>query len=105
MILGWDFAGTVERVGSAVTEFAPGDEVYGYNLESLQGTYAEYTTVPAAWTSKKPVSLPFEEAGGLPCAGLTAYQTLVDRLAIQAGGSGADHCRFRGRGHIRRSNR
>ncbi|MBV9611328.1 MAG: NADP-dependent oxidoreductase [Acidobacteriaceae bacterium] len=84
-ILGWDFAGIVERAGSAVSEFAPGDEVYGYNVESVQGTYAEYTTVPAAYTSKKSKRLTFIEAAALPCVGLTAYNTLVEHLGIQSG--------------------
>jgi NADPH:quinone reductase-like Zn-dependent oxidoreductase len=51
----------------------------------MQGTYAEYVTVPAQWVSRKPANLSYEEAAAVPCAALTAYQTLVERLNIQPG--------------------
>jgi NADPH:quinone reductase-like Zn-dependent oxidoreductase len=78
VILGWDAAGVVERVGPAVTWFRPGDEVYGYcRRHNLQfGTFAEYTTVPEGYLAPKPPSLSFEEAAAVPLAGLTAHQCL-----------------------------
>ncbi|MER5969099.1 NADP-dependent oxidoreductase [Streptomyces sp. NPDC002055] len=75
---GWDVAGVVEQVGPAVTEFAPGDEVIGYNRQDhvQQGTYAELVTAPVRTLAHKPASLSWAQAAGLPLAGLTAYQSL-----------------------------
>ncbi|MDF3292518.1 NADP-dependent oxidoreductase [Streptomyces silvisoli] len=77
-IPGWDLAGVVERVGPGVTEFAPGDEVYGYaRMDYVQhGTYAELASVPLRTLARKPASLDWVRAAGLPLAGLTAYQSL-----------------------------
>src|SRR5258708_5212114 len=85
LIPGWDVAGVVEKVGQNVTNIPIGLDVYGYKVGSRQGTYAEYVTVPAAWVYRTPANLSYEEAAGVPCVGLTAYQTLVDRLNVQAG--------------------
>ena len=85
LIPGWDLAGIVETVGQNVTDFTSGEDVYGYNVGSVEGTYAEYAVVPAKFLSKKPVSMTYIEAAGIPCIGLTAYQTLVDGLNVQAG--------------------
>jgi NADPH:quinone reductase-like Zn-dependent oxidoreductase len=86
VILGWDAAGVVEKAGPAVTQFAPGDEVYGYcRRHHLQlGTYAEYVTVPEDYLAPKPPELSFEEAGAIPLAGLTAHQGL-EKLALSGG--------------------
>ncbi|MFF3763257.1 NADP-dependent oxidoreductase [Streptomyces sp. NPDC001922] len=75
---GWDVAGVVEQVGPAVTEFAPGDEVIGYNRQDhvQHGTYAELVTAPVRTLARKPASLSWAQAAGLPLAGLTAYQSL-----------------------------
>jgi NADPH:quinone reductase-like Zn-dependent oxidoreductase len=61
-------AGTVEKVGPAVTMFRPGDEVFAYcRRHHLQyGTYGEYTAVPDAFVARKPESLSWEEAGRAP---------------------------------------
>src|SRR3954469_18578479 len=68
LILGWDVAGVVEQVGSAVTAVRPGDEVYGATpRRHLQfGTYAEYTTSTDTYFALKPADLSFEEAAALP---------------------------------------
>ncbi|KQX65673.1 NADP-dependent oxidoreductase [Angustibacter sp. Root456] len=81
MILGWDVAGVVEKVGPAVREFAEGDEVIGYvRKDSIEhGTYAELVSAHVRHLARKPASATFEEAGALPLAGLTALQSL--RLA------------------------
>src|SRR5919206_2500389 len=86
VILGWDAAGVVEKVGAAVTWFRPGDEVYGYcRRHNLQyGTFAEYTTVPEGYLAPKPPSLSFEEAAALPLVGLTAHQSL-EALGLRGG--------------------
>jgi NADPH:quinone reductase-like Zn-dependent oxidoreductase len=100
LILGWDAAGTVEKVGPAVTMFRPGDEVFAYcRRHHLQfGTYSEYTSVPDAFVARKPESLSWEEAAALPLAGLTAHQALEtlgvrggEQLVITGGGGGVGH--------------
>ncbi|MFJ3641239.1 NADP-dependent oxidoreductase [Streptomyces sp. NPDC090108] len=78
LIPGWDAAGVVERVGAAVTDYAPGDEVIAYDrTDTVQhGTYAELVPVPVRAVARKPASLTWAQAGGLPLAGLTALQSL-----------------------------
>ncbi|HEX2181572.1 MAG TPA: alcohol dehydrogenase catalytic domain-containing protein, partial [Rubrobacteraceae bacterium] len=63
LILGFDAAGVVERVGADVTKLAEGDEVYGYLFKPVigGGSYAEYVSAPAAIVAKKPESVPFAE--------------------------------------------
>ncbi|MFF4099669.1 NADP-dependent oxidoreductase [Streptomyces sp. NPDC001903] len=82
VVPGWDVAGTVERVGIDVPEFAAGDEVMAYARKDYVhgGTFAEYVSVPVRAAALKPASLSWQEAAGLPLAGLTAYQ-LLTRLA------------------------
>jgi NADPH:quinone reductase-like Zn-dependent oxidoreductase len=84
VIPGWDLAGVVERVGPAVSEFSPGDEVIGYVREDHveRGTYAELVSAPVRTLGRKPRNLSWAEAAGLPLAGLTAYQALTKALAI-----------------------
>jgi NADPH:quinone reductase-like Zn-dependent oxidoreductase len=79
LILGFDAAGVVERVGAGVTELAEGDEVYGYLFKPVVGggAYAEYVSAPATIVAKKPESIGFAEAAALPTSGLTAMD-LVD---------------------------
>src|ERR687893_1145894 len=86
LILGFDAAGVVERVGADVTEFAEGDEVYGYLFKPVigGGAYAEYVSAPAAIVAKKPASVRFTEAAALPVPGLTAMD-LVDAVDPKEG--------------------
>jgi NADPH:quinone reductase-like Zn-dependent oxidoreductase len=77
---GSDLAGVVERVGSAVTSFAPGDEVFG----SGRGTYAELAVARADRLAHKPPQATFVEAAAVPVSGMTALQ------GLRAGGVGAD---------------
>lgn len=86
MIPGWDVAGVVEQVGLDVDEFAPGDEVYGYiRKDWVQlGSYAEFAAAHVRMLARKPASLSWEEAAGLPLAGLTAYQS-IKRAGVGAG--------------------
>jgi NADPH2:quinone reductase len=86
-ILGIDLAGTVEAVGSAVTDFRPGDEVYGMagGVGGLQGTLAEYVAVDADLLAMKPANLSMHEAAALPAVVITAWEGLVDRMAVGAG--------------------
>ncbi len=79
---GTDFAGVVEGVGTSVTEFKPGDEVFG----ARNGAVAEYVCVKADRAIvMKPSNITFEQAGSVAIAGLTALQGLRDKGRIQAG--------------------
>jgi NADPH:quinone reductase-like Zn-dependent oxidoreductase len=78
--LGADFAGVVEAVGKNITDFKPGDEVFG----GRSGAYAEYVSVKNA-IAHKPANVTFEEAASVPTAGLTALQGLRDHGKIQPG--------------------
>lgn len=87
VIPGWDVSGVVVQPGPAVTEFAVGDEVIGYVREDFlsRGTLAEYVAAPVRTLARKPRNLTFEQASGLPLAGLTAYQVLVHALEVKRG--------------------
>ena len=80
--LGVDFAGTIVSAGRNVTEFEPGDEVFG----GRNGAFAEYVTVRAAGAvARKPPNVSFEEAAAVPVAAITALQALRDHGALRAG--------------------
>ncbi|UZN03212.1 NADP-dependent oxidoreductase [Cellulomonas sp. S1-8] len=83
---GWDVAGVVERTGLDATEYAVGDEVYGYARRDWVhgGTFAELVAAPVRTLARKPASLTFEEAAAVPLAGLTAYQS-IERVGVSAG--------------------
>jgi NADPH:quinone reductase-like Zn-dependent oxidoreductase len=95
-VLGRDCAGTVTEVGSAVTGFKVGDEVYGVADATRWGTFAEYVAMPAATISQRPAGLSDMDAGSLPIAGLSAWAGLVttgklakgQRVLIHAGAGG-----------------
>jgi len=78
---GSDFAGTVEAVGRSVTQFQPGDEVYGV----APGAAAEYATPREDKMAAKPSNSSFEEAAAVPIAAFTALQAVRDRAHVQAG--------------------
>jgi NADPH:quinone reductase-like Zn-dependent oxidoreductase len=78
---GVDGAGIVEAVGEQVSEFHPGDEVFG----RCRGAFAEWVAAPAETLVAKPSRLSFEEAAAIPVAGVTALQALRDRGAVQPG--------------------
>ncbi|NTU75408.1 MAG: NAD(P)-dependent alcohol dehydrogenase [Anaerolineaceae bacterium] len=80
--LGADVAGRVEAVGRNVTQFAPGDEVFG---DIGHGSFSEYACAPESKLALKPANLSFEEAAAVPMAALTALQGLRDEGKIQAG--------------------
>ncbi len=80
LIPGADAAGVVEVVGPGVTQFSPGDEVFGlfFKLVQGEGTYADYVVVPAAGlVARKPASLDFSQAAALPTPGLAAYHAVA----------------------------
>lgn len=82
-ILGADMAGEVEAVGSAVTEFHPGDEVFA--MLARGGGFAEYVCVREAELAPKPANLSYEEAAAVPMAANTALLGLRDVGRAQPG--------------------
>jgi NADPH:quinone reductase-like Zn-dependent oxidoreductase len=78
---GVDVAGDVAAVGARVTQFKPGDAVYGVGT----ATFAEYACAPETRLVAKPEGLSFEQAAAVPIAGLTALQGLRDKGHLQAG--------------------
>jgi NADPH:quinone reductase-like Zn-dependent oxidoreductase len=82
-ILGGDIAGQVETLGTGVTQFKPGDEVYANLLDHGYGGFAEYVSVPVDVMSLKPPKLSFEEAAAVPMAAVTALQGLRHHGEIQ----------------------
>jgi NADPH:quinone reductase-like Zn-dependent oxidoreductase len=79
--LGVDFAGTVEAVGKNVTQFKPGDDVFG----AKTGAFAEYLTVATDRVALKPANMTFEQTASVPVAAITALQGLRDGGKLQAG--------------------
>jgi NADPH:quinone reductase-like Zn-dependent oxidoreductase len=91
--LGSDIAGRVEAIGSGVTRFQPGDEVYGDNL-GLKGGFAQYAVAPESTLALKPAELTFAEASTIPQAGAIALQGTVGsaagrRVLINGAGGGS----------------
>ncbi len=80
--LGVDFAGTIEAVGKNVTQFKPGDDVFG----GRDGAFAQYVCVrETRAVALKPASITFEQAAAVPIAGITALQGLRDKGKVQPG--------------------
>ena len=79
--LGVDYAGTVEAVGKDITQFKPGDEVYGNRF----GALAEYVVASEKALALKPANLTFEQAASVPVAAVTALQALRDKGHVQPG--------------------
>ena len=79
--VGADFAGRIEAVGRDVTEFQPGDEVFG----TSGGSWAEYAAARPEKLAHKPANLSFEEAAAVPVAAITALQALRDHGHVQPG--------------------
>ncbi|MCP9630465.1 zinc-binding alcohol dehydrogenase family protein [Rhodopseudomonas palustris] len=82
-ILGYDAAGVVEAVGSEVTLFKPGDEVFYAGSIQRQGTNAEFHVVDERIVGHKPKTLDFANAAALPLTAITAWELLFDRLGAQ----------------------
>ncbi len=82
-ILGSDVSGVVEV--SRAEAFAEGDEVFGV---AVSGGYAAFATTPAGLVARKPAGVSHAQAAGIPVAGLTAWQALFDRGALQRGQTG-----------------
>jgi NADPH:quinone reductase-like Zn-dependent oxidoreductase len=93
--MAYDVSGTVVEVGVEVSNFNVGDLVYSRVPQEQMGTIADFVAVTSAAVSKKPGNISFEEAAGIPLAGLTALQSLEnagikkdDKVLIHAGSGG-----------------
>ncbi|WP_153769209.1 zinc-binding alcohol dehydrogenase family protein [Labrenzia sp. CE80] len=88
-VLGWDATGIVVAKGSDVTSFEVGDEVFYAGDVTRPGTNAEFHLVDERIVGRKPKSLSWAEAAALPLTAITAWETLFDRLNINAAIPGA----------------
>lgn len=100
VIIGWDISGVVEAVGKEVTQWKPGDEVFGMvNFRGHGKAYAEYVAAPADQLALKPDNISHEEAAAATLAALTAWQALVtygkvkagEKILIHGAGGGVGH--------------
>ena len=82
---GKDVAGQVEEIGANVTEFKPGDKVFGDVSECGWGAFAEYVSVPENVLVQKPANITFEAAAAVPESAVVALQGLSDKGNIQSG--------------------
>src|SRR5579863_2602169 len=82
-IPGHEFSGVVERIGSDVAGWSPGDAVFG--TTSGMGAYAEYVAVKAAAVARRPANLSFEEAASVPVASQTAWQGIFTHGHLEKG--------------------
>ena len=87
VVPGWDVAGVVEKSGPGASRFAEGAEVYGYIKRPVaqHGSFAERIVVPECYLATKPAWTSWEAAGGLPLAGLTAYQSQMVAGGLKGG--------------------
>lgn len=100
LILGWDISGIIVEVGTAVTQFKKGDEVFGMvNFPGHGQAYAEYVAAPAAHLALKPTSISHQEAAAATLAALTAWQALTSQAKIKAGEKVLIHAAAGGVGH------
>lgn len=84
-VLGSDLAGVVVDVGSRVTRFKPGDEVFASIFDLGKGSLAEFAAVPESAAALKPDNLDFVQAASIPMVGLTSWQALQERMALRRG--------------------
>lgn len=100
IILGWDVSGIITEIGSGVTQFKTGDEVFGMiNFPGHGKAYAEYVAASASELALKPANTSHEEAAAATLAALTAWQALVtngkvskgQKVVIQAASGGVGH--------------
>jgi NADPH:quinone reductase-like Zn-dependent oxidoreductase len=97
-VLGKDFSGTIELVGSNLSGFQAGDAVFGCSFGA--GTYAEYIATEGSYFVRKPANVSFEDAAAVPLAALTAYQAIHEHLTLQAGQRILIHAAAGGVGHV-----
>jgi len=85
IILGWDVAGTISEIGSEVTQFKVGDEIYAYVRSSTikNGSFAEFICFEAQHVSLTPAKITLKESAAIPLAGLTAWQSLFEAAQLK----------------------
>lgn len=83
--LGSDLSGVVVAVGSRVTRFTPGDEIFASIFDKGTGSLAEFALVPESAAAIKPTNLDFVQAAALPMVSLTSWQALTERAGLQPG--------------------
>jgi len=84
-VLGSDLDGVVIDVGSKVTRFKPGDEVFASIFDLGKGSLAEFASVPESAAALKPANLDFVQAASIPMVGLTSWQALKERMNLRRG--------------------
>lgn len=85
LIMGWDVSGIVEAVGSEVSRFQVGDEVFSRPDLQRDGTYADYVVIREAEMAFKPKSADHLHAAAVPLAGITAWKSLIEAAGVAAG--------------------
>ncbi|CAI1539592.1 Zinc-type alcohol dehydrogenase-like protein SA1988 [Serratia quinivorans] len=83
--LGSDLSGVVIAVGSRVTRFSPGDEIFASIFDTGTGSLAEFAVVPESAAAIKPANLDFVQAASLPMVSLTSWQALTERVRLRPG--------------------
>lgn len=83
--LGHDVAGVVTKLGSRVSKFKVGDEVYARPADHRIGTFAEYISINENDVALKPENLSMEEAASIPLVGLTSWQALIEKANLKKG--------------------
>lgn len=84
-VLGHDVAGVVVKIGSKVSRFTIGDEVYARPADHRVGTFAEFISMNENDVAIKPKNLTMEEAASIPLVGLTAWQALIEKANLKKG--------------------
>lgn len=100
LVLGWDFSGVVDALGSGLTRFKVGDEVFSRPDISRDGAYAEFVVARESELALKPKNIDHIHAAALPLAGLTVWQTLFEAGGLSAGQRVLIHAAAGGVGHI-----
>ncbi len=83
--IGYDVSGVVAEIGSAVTRFRPGDEVFCRVDSAHPGAFAEYVAVIEGLVAPKPKNIDFTEAAAVPLASMTAWQALFEHIQLKSG--------------------
>lgn len=85
IVLGHEFSGVIEALGTDAAGFQEGDAVYGLNDWFANGAQAEYVVAPASMLAHKPVTLDHTHAAAVPISALTAWQGLFEKARLQRG--------------------
>jgi NADPH:quinone reductase-like Zn-dependent oxidoreductase len=85
MIIGYDIAGVVEKIGAKITKFRAGDAVYAYLPIMRGGGYAQFAIAKEGEMALEPKNIDFEKAAAVPLAATTAWQALIDEAKVDKG--------------------